>query len=190
MTYDSAAEKHWKKQRLEAEVQLQKGALDKYVVKGSQTNSENQTSDANIDDAVEVEAPAANIDEGDDGHGDDVVEVDAPDAEINEGDEGNIANENHDPNISDDIDNFVQPDIFDPRNWDGLDSRKIDILLQKGPKRESIEHGRYDKFSRRFSALSYTRILLNGEKCDREWLLFNQRLNLPLANSFCVSGLE
>lgn len=50
MKYDSAAEKCWKKQRLEAEAQLQRGVLDKYVVKGSQTNSKNQTPDSNIDD--------------------------------------------------------------------------------------------------------------------------------------------
>ena len=41
----------------------------------------------------------------------------------------------------------------------------------------SIEHGRTDKFGRRFSALSYTRVLSNGEKCDREWLVYNKDLD-------------
>ena len=41
---------------------------------------------------------------------------------------------------------------FFPRTWDGLDPKKIDILLQKGPKRDSsIQHGKKDKLSRRFS---------------------------------------
>ena len=45
-------------------------------------------------------------------------------------------------NSSDDINNDLQPDIFDPRTWDALDSKMIDILVQKGPKRDlSIEKG-------------------------------------------------
>ena len=59
------------------------------------------------------------------------------------------------------MNNYVSPDIFDPRNGDRLDPKKIDILLQKGPKREYMEHGSYDKFSRRFSLLSFNRIRSN-----------------------------
>ncbi|XP_031121002.1 uncharacterized protein LOC116024254 [Ipomoea triloba] len=56
-------------------------------------------------------------------------------------------------------------DIYDPRNWDVLDSRLIDILVKDGPKRDlSINKGPKDKFSRRFSSAFYTRYLPNGEK--------------------------
>jgi hypothetical protein len=58
------------------------------------------------------------------------------------------------------MNNSFQPDIFDPRTWNALDSRMVDILVQKGPKRDlSIEHDLRDKFSRRFSALSYTQVI-------------------------------
>nr|XP_034593178.1 zinc finger MYM-type protein 1-like [Setaria viridis] len=57
-----------------------------------------------------------------------------------------------------------QPNIFDPRYWDGLDQKQVDILVQKGPKRDlSIQKGPKDRLSRRFSAALYTRILSNGE---------------------------
>jgi hypothetical protein len=42
------------------------------------------------------------------------------------------------------------------------------LLFQKGPK---------DRFSRRFSALHYTRILPNGEHCDRDWLVYSKELD-------------
>ncbi|KAE8769136.1 hypothetical protein D1007_59328 [Hordeum vulgare] len=154
--YDSGAFKRKKKHKLDEDPQSQYGALDKYVVKGPQTNSENQTPNANIDDgqdvnAVDVEVVAAEIQEGDHGYCDNAQEGEVTATEISDDNDVNISDEDHDPNISDDMNNSVQPDIFDPRNWDGLDPRKIDILLQKGPKREDIEYGPYDKFSRRIS---------------------------------------
>ena len=157
-----------RRKKLEEDAEIQRGALDKYVVIVPQTNSENHTPDGNIDDghddnAVEVEVVTAEIHEGDHGLADNAQEVEVAATEIDEGNDVNILDEDHDPNISDDMNNSVQPDIFDPRNWDGLDPKKIDILLQKGPKREDIEHGPYDKFSRRFSALSFNRILSNTE---------------------------
>ncbi|XP_019197750.1 PREDICTED: uncharacterized protein LOC109191596, partial [Ipomoea nil] len=54
---------------------------------------------------------------------------------------------------------------YDPRNWEALDSKLIDILVKDGPKRDlSINKGPKDKFSRRFSSAFYTRYLPNGEK--------------------------
>ncbi|GJR25000.1 zinc finger MYM-type protein 1, partial [Tanacetum coccineum] len=60
-------------------------------------------------------------------------------------------------------------DIYDPRNWDGLTSDMIKDLVAGGPKRDSsFIKGPKDKFSRRFSATLFTRVLPNNEKCDRE----------------------
>jgi hypothetical protein len=51
-------------------------------------------------------------------------------------------------------DSSFQPDIFDPRYWDSLNPKQVDILALKGPKRDlSIQKGPKDKFSRRFSTL-------------------------------------
>ncbi|XP_057432436.1 uncharacterized protein LOC130725205 [Lotus japonicus] len=45
----------------------------------------------------------------------------------------------------------------------------IDLLATKGPKRDlSILKGPKDKSSRRFTANLYTRVLPNGEKCERD----------------------
>ena len=166
----SGAEKKKKRKRLEAESRSQKGALDRFVVKRPQINSENQTPVANVDDdhddAVEIEAHTAEFDESDDANTDD------EDNNDNIGAEGNDANtgvEGNEATVCNDNSSSFQHDIFDPRCWDGLDAKTRDILVQKGPKRDlSIEHGRRDKFSRRFSASAYNRVLPNGEKCDKK----------------------
>ena len=77
-----------------------------------------------------------------------------------------------------DVDDSFQPDIFDPRYWDSLDPKQIDILAQKGPRRDlSIKKGPKDRYSRRFFALFYTRFLSNGEHCDRYWLVYSKELD-------------
>nr|GEW79047.1 zinc finger MYM-type protein 1-like [Tanacetum cinerariifolium] len=69
-------------------------------------------------------------------------------------------------------------DIFDPRNWDGLSSDMIKVLVKRGPKRDhSINKGPKDRLSRRFSATFFTRVLLSNEKCDREWLVYSKELD-------------
>ena len=71
---DSGALKHRRKQKLEIDAQSQRGAHDKFVVKGSQTNSEKKTPDANIDD----------------GHDDDAVEVEVATTEIHDVEENEV----------------------------------------------------------------------------------------------------
>lgn len=73
---------------------------------------------------------------------------------------------------------FPDLDIYDPRIWDALNSEMIDVLIAKGPKRDTfIQKGPKDKFSRRFSAAYYTRILPNGETCDRDWLVYSKEID-------------
>ncbi|XP_021761137.1 zinc finger MYM-type protein 1-like [Chenopodium quinoa] len=98
-----------------------------------------------------------------------------------------IENDNNAENIDDmpsDNDNVDHretsyvPNIYDPRVWDGLDSKMIDLLVKNGPKRDnSIVKGPKDKSSRRFTANLYTRFLSNGEKCDRDWLVYSKELD-------------
>ncbi|GJU88943.1 zinc finger MYM-type protein 1-like protein [Tanacetum coccineum] len=72
--------------------------------------------------------------------------------------------------------------IFDPRNWDGLSTDMIKVLVKKGPKRDnSINKGPKDRLSQRFSAAFFIRVLPNSEKCDREWLVYSKELD----NFFC-----
>jgi hypothetical protein len=82
-----------------------------------------------------------------------------------------------------------QPDIFDPRYWDGLDRKLIDILVQKDPRRDlSIQKGPRDRLNRRFFATLFTRVLSNGETCDREWLVYSKELDRVFC--FCCKLLR
>uniref|UniRef100_A0A7N0RG42 TTF-type domain-containing protein n=1 Tax=Kalanchoe fedtschenkoi TaxID=63787 RepID=A0A7N0RG42_KALFE len=69
-------------------------------------------------------------------------------------------------------------DIFDPRCWNVLDSKMIDVLVVKGHKRDkSIQKGLKNKFGRRFVSYLYIRILDNGEFHDRDWLVYSKELD-------------
>ena len=107
----------------------QKGALDRFVVKESEINSENQTPAADVDDGrgddeVEVEAHSAEFDEGDERHdantgdGHDDANIDG------EGNNANIDVEVSDGTVSGDIDSSFHHDMFDPIYWDGLDGEE------------------------------------------------------------------
>ncbi|XBJ04763.1 hypothetical protein VPH35_023654 [Triticum aestivum] len=191
--HDSGASKRKKKQRLDCEARSQTGSLDGYVVRVPRLDSKNQTMDFNVDDGhddndTKVEAHDAEIDDGiAEEAGDDNV-ADGGD-HVDTANEGDNANTTGDDNIADDIKYPFPFDIFDPRNWDALDPKIIDVLVQKGPKRDSsIQHGKKDKLSRRFSAVSYTRILSNWEKCDREWLVYSKDLDKVFC--FCCKLLR
>jgi hypothetical protein len=77
----SGYENKKKRQRLEAAAQSQKGALDRFVVKASRINSENETPDATVDD----------------GRGDNVEEIEDT-AEPDERNDGNTDNEDNEDN--------------------------------------------------------------------------------------------
>ncbi|KAL8042369.1 hypothetical protein ABFX02_09G045900 [Erythranthe guttata] len=68
-------------------------------------------------------------------------------------------------------------DIYDPRVWDGLDAKFIDLLVEKGPKRQSNLEYLIDKLGRHFSSNFYIRVLSNGEKHDRNWLVYCKDLD-------------
>ena len=80
-------------------------------------------------------------------------------------------------------------DIYDPRNWNALDSKLRELLLINGPKRDiSFKKGPKDKFHRRFSASLFTRVLPNGEMCDRSWLVYSKELDRVFC--FCCKLLR
>ncbi|XP_065870627.1 uncharacterized protein [Euphorbia lathyris] len=170
--YESGYEKRMKKKKVEVLIQSQKGALDKFIIKESQVSLESQN--VNID--AETENDGVNVENGDDnvfienGNSDNVpIEnncVDDVPIENDCVDDVSIENDYCDgvPIENDCVDD-VPIDIYDLRTWDGLDSKMIDLLVKKCPKRDlSIVKGLKDKFSRRFTTNLYTRTLSNGEK--------------------------
>ena len=162
--YESGYQKRKKKQRIEDLTQSQKGAMDKFVRKESQVSTDNDDNDPR-DGQTETE----NI------FGVEEILIDNTNIEM-DNNADNIRANSTSP-IADVNDSF-QPDIFDPRYWDSLDHKQIDILAEKGPRRDlSIQKGPKDRYARRFSALFYTRILSNGEHCDRDWFVYSKELD-------------
>src|SRR6266540_4646355 len=147
--------------------------MDRFVFKESQVSSVNQSVNQSADqdpptnntaDNEVEDVPIDNTNVGMDNNDDNVI---ATSIDVN-------VNTSPDRDVSDSF----QPDIFDPRYWDSLDPRQIEILAEKGPSRDLlIQKGPKDKYSRRFSALFYNRVLPNGEHCDRDWLVYSKKLD-------------
>ncbi|XP_058779656.1 uncharacterized protein LOC131653487 [Vicia villosa] len=150
--FDFGCEKRKKKKILDELTQSQSGALDKFIIKEPQISVENQNVDVETIENMEENANVnANLD---------VENVDAE----------NVDNTN---------DNGEDINIFDSSVWDSLESRMIDLLAIKGPKRDlSMVKGPKDKSSRHFTNNLYTRVLPNGEKCDRDWLVYSKKLDI------------
>lgn len=171
--YESGYEKRKKKKKLEELTQSQRGALDNFFRKEPQIPVENQNVDnvdvENLETVVTTENNNMENESVDPkNRGEVPIEND------------NLNTQNVDAENDDNLNNPFEHsfDIFDPRNWDALDSKMIDLLVMKGLKRDlSIVNGPKDKFSRRFTANLYTRVLSNGEKCDRDWLVYSKELD-------------
>jgi hypothetical protein len=166
--YDSGYQKRKKKQRIENLIESQKASMDKFVIKDSQVSSDNQPLDQ--DPPLCIDNGSSHVDDQPEIENNIVVEGVSTD---------NIGSTLNNLPIADvDANNSFQPDIFDPKYWDSLDTRQIDILAVKGPRRDlSIQKGPKDKYSRRFSAIFYNRVLSNGDLCDRDWLVYSKELD-------------
>ncbi|XP_050908763.1 uncharacterized protein LOC127122481 [Lathyrus oleraceus] len=160
-----------KRKKIEELIQSQVGALDKFLIKESQVSNESRYVD-NIDslpiendnlDSVPIENDNLNSVPIENDNLDSVPIVD----EVN-----------NDDDVDDDDDDNIDYDIFDPRNWDRLQPKLIDLLVVKGPTRDnSIVKGPKDSLNRRFMNHLYTRALANGEVCDRDWLVYSKELD-------------
>ena len=132
--------KRKKKKRIDDLVQSQKGALDNFFKKELLNDKNmNHISNTFVDDPIDNDI---NIDHNvrineNSNVVDDIKHVNVVNDDIDEDiehvfdaniDDDAFVNENTDYNV----------DIFDPRNWDGLDSQMIDILVVNGPKRKFL----------------------------------------------------
>ena len=181
--YDSGSQKRKKNQRLDDLTQSQKGAMDRFIVKESQLSSNNHILDQSpaLDSNVDND-PRDGDPQTENNVGVEEVPIGSTNVEM-DGNGDNVRATNIEMDDNNNGDSF-QPNIFDLRYWDSLDTKQIDILAQKGPKRYlSIQKGPRDRYSRRFSALFYNRKLPNGEYCDRDWLVYSK----DLGRVFCFA---
>lgn len=108
-------------------VQSQKGSLDNFIIKKSQKLDDNQNIEVYKDE---------NLNETDLNIERDLI--------LSEEKLSSDCNNNE--NVNDKIDNTLDvnfgadfmKDIFDPRNWESLDSKMIDVLVVNGPKRDGF----------------------------------------------------
>ncbi|XP_042467534.1 zinc finger MYM-type protein 1-like [Zingiber officinale] len=167
--YLSGHDKRKKRKRVEEFIESQRGAIDKFIIKESKNSS--------LEDLVNEEKQENNDNELHEGLAiENDIEGDVNEIEDNEGGDdldfkNNYSESDNDAinEVNEEPSSSIPLDIFDPKNWENLDPKWKDQLMEKGPIRDVLTgKGPKDKSNRRFSSDFYTRILLNGQKHHRD----------------------
>ncbi|KAK2649525.1 hypothetical protein Ddye_017014 [Dipteronia dyeriana] len=147
--FESGFQKRQKKRKTEELIESQKGAMDRFVVnKKINNNSSNKELVHN-----ETRQP-------------DKVEIeDVCDKDLEE------------DTIGIETPNLAIQDIYDLGRYNEINMKLRDLLVEKGPVRENILEFPRDENGRKFSSTYYNRVLSNGEKYDRKWLVYSKDLD-------------
>lgn len=143
-----------KKKEIEM-VQSMQGSMNKFLVKPSNV-SENPVNNPVCDDENICDENIENVCDDENIRDDDACD---------------------DDNIDDIFVDDIGVNIFDPRVWDGLNSKMKALLVEKGPIRETNITFPKDNLGRHFSFEYYVRKLRNGECYDRKWLVYSKELD-------------
>jgi hypothetical protein len=161
--YASGSQKRKRRKHTEDFVLSQKGAMDKFLKRdiGDPRNTNEL--------AIVLVEP---VDEQICGNS----EYQGP-TDHNVSDHDNISHPTATESASVDEPLVVTIDIYDPRNWNNLDNKARDTLVEKGPIREKNIVFPMDGNSRHFSYSHYFRKLSNGEEHDRKWLVYSKHVD-------------
>ena len=177
--YLSGSEKRKRKKRVDDLIDSQRGAIDKFF-------KSNASASTNPNDAFALAIVPVGTEEptNENSREEEHVDINA--------DDNNVSDHENMSNSSDAHAQFgsvdEQPDIYDPRNWDNLDNKARDILIEKGPIREEGLEFPLDDASRHFSYAHYYRKLSNGELYDRKWLVYSKHVDKVFC--FCCKILK
>ncbi|XP_026438769.1 zinc finger MYM-type protein 1-like isoform X2 [Papaver somniferum] len=163
------------------------GAADNGLNEGNGDDgaADNSMNEGNGDDGVADNG----MNEGNENEGDD-------DNSVNEGNvnDGGVENGMNDINENDrrgdnvnktvgtnEVGNYCEElshiDMFDPANWNTIDKKLVDFLVEKGPMRiDNIKFPR-DSKGDHFSSTYYFRRMSNFEKQERRWLVYSTSLD-------------
>ncbi|XP_014757882.1 zinc finger MYM-type protein 5-like [Brachypodium distachyon] len=145
--YPSDSEKRKRKKRDEDMIKSLKGSMDKYLKSNMSTPDIARNPDEWAIVVVEEAPEENNVD--------------------NNMDDNNVSD--HEPvfnspeSASVDEEPVFSTDIYDPINWDNLDNKVRDMLVEKGPQREENFEYPLDADGRHFSYIHYSGKLSNGE---------------------------
>jgi hypothetical protein len=75
--------------------------------------------------------------------------------------------------IINDVSNSIVSNIYDPGQWENIDTKLRDLLVEYGLIRDNNINFFKDENPKHFSITLYVRKLSNGENNDRKWLVYS-----------------
>jgi len=166
--HSSGSEKRKKKRRIEALKESQKGSIHNFFMSNTSTAR-------NSDEWAIVAVEDQTTQQEDQSRIEDNVGIDTDDNNVS--DHEPIFNSPTTESTRVDEEPVFTIDMYDPVNWDNLDNKARDILVEKGPIREENIVFPMDARSRRFAYTHYSRKMSNGEVRDRKWLVYSKSVD-------------
>ena len=177
--HSSGSEKRKKKRRIEALKESQKGSIHKFFKSNTSTTR-------NSDEWAIVAVEDQTTQQEDQSHIEDNVGIDTDDNNVS--DHEPIFNSPTTESTRVDEEPVFTIDMYDPVNWDNLDNKARDILVEKGHIREENIVFPMDARSRHFAYTHYSRKMSNGEVRDRKWLVYSKSVDKVFCFCCKLSG--